>query len=197
MRRLRMSAFSVCLGIFAVMGAGLSPSHAQEQPAAEQPAAQPSEQSAEQSAEQPELNTPVVPSPSGIQLKEPEGFVYNGEGLRDPFQPFIKIEPKKKKAEKPKVFVPKTPLQRYAVEELQLVGIVWAEGARARALIEDPEGKGYIVGPGTLVGDKGGKIVRIQPERVLVEERFINLLGEETVNTVTMTLRKPEGEVTP
>ncbi len=184
MRPLRLSAISVCLGLL-VVGAEAQffprPAQAQEQPAAAQP----------------EPQTPVAAPPSETLLQEPDGFVYDATGLRDPFQPFIKIEPKKKKAEKPKVFVPKTPLQRYAVEELQLVGIVWAEGARARALIEDPEGKGYVVGAGTLVGDKGGKIVRIHPERVLVEERFIDLLGEETVNTVTMTLRKPEGEVTP
>jgi len=122
-------------------------------------------------------------------------FAYEPEGLRDPFQPFIKLETKKKV--RPQVFVPKTPLQRYATEELHLVGIIWGEAGRARALIEDPEGKGYVVGTGTLVGDRGGRIVRIQPEEAVVEERAVDLFGEESMNVVRMTLRKPEDEVNP
>ena len=125
-----------------------------------------------------------------------EVFAYEPEGLRDPFLPFIKLDSKKKKA-RPLVFVPKTPLQRYATEELHLVGIIWGQTGRARALIEDPEGKGYVVGTGTLVGDRGGRIVRIQPEEAVVEERAVDLFGEENVNVVRMTLRKPEGEVNP
>ncbi len=124
-------------------------------------------------------------------------FVYNPEGLRDPFVPFIKLEPRKKEQKKPEVFVPKTPLQRYALEELKLAGIVWAGKERSRALIEDPEGKGYVVTVGTLVGDRGGKIVGVHPDRVVVEERFLDVLGEETVNKVVLSLRKPEDEVRP
>lgn len=122
-------------------------------------------------------------------------FNYEPEGLRDPFQPFIKLETKKKV--RPQVFVPKTPLQRYATEELHLVGIIWGGKGRSRALIEDPEGKGYVVGTGTLVGDRGGKIVRIETQEAVVEERAVDLFGEENVKVVRMTLRKPEDEVNP
>ena len=78
-----------------------------------------------------------------------------------------------------------------------MVGIIWAEQGRARALIEDPQGKGYVVGSGTLVGDRGGRIVRIEPEKAVIEEKIIDLFGEENLSVVTMTLRKPEGEVNP
>ncbi|GAB4267272.1 MAG: hypothetical protein Kow0092_20560 [Deferrisomatales bacterium] len=133
--------------------------------------------------------------PEQAQQAEPPAFVYDPVGLRDPFQPFIKLEVKKKA--KPQVFVPKTPLQRYAVEELRLVGILWARKGRAKALIEDPEGKGYVVSSGTLVGDRGGKVIEIRPEKVVIEERSVDLLGEENVKVVDMTLRKPDGEVSP
>ena len=128
--------------------------------------------------------------------EKPPPFVYDPQGLRDPFAPFIKIETTKQK-QKPKVFVPKTPLQRYAVEELRVVGVIWADAGKAKALIEDPEGKGYVVGIGTLVGDQEGKIIQIHPEQVVVEERFFDLLGEENVKVVKMALHKPEGEVNP
>ena len=123
--------------------------------------------------------------------------MYVAEGLRDPFQPFIKLETKEKKKVRPQVFVPKTPLQRFATEELRLVGIIWAEQGRSKALIEDPQGKGYVVGTGTLVGDRGGRIVRIEPEQAVIEEKIVDLFGEENLSVVTMTLRKPEGEVNP
>jgi type IV pilus assembly protein PilP len=149
-------------------------------------------------APQPKVTPPptetVAPAPP-VQPTVPE-FTFDPKGLRDPFEPFIKLEakPKEKKAT---AFVPKTPLQRYAVEELRLVGVIWAGSAKSVALVEDPEGKGYVVSSGTLVGDRGGRVVRIQPDRVDVEERFVDLFGDENVKVATMTLRKPEGEVNP
>ncbi len=145
---------------------------------------------------------PRVPKPAAAkpvqQPKAPEPpFVYNPEGLRDPFQPFIKLVPEKERKKAPEVFVPKTPLQRYAVEELRLVGVVWRDGNLSRALIEDPEGKGYVVRVGTLVGDRGGKIVAIHPDKVVIEERIVDLLGEVQQHTVTLRLHTPENEVRP
>jgi type IV pilus assembly protein PilP len=138
---------------------------------------------------------PVPDVPRGDEAPE-QAFAYDPTGLRDPFEPFIRLEEKKPQA-KPQVFVPRTPLQRYALEEIRLVGVVWAEGNRSVALVEDPEGKGYMVGGGVLIGDRGGRIIRIHPDRVDVEERFVDLFGEENVKVMTMTLRKPEGEVNP
>jgi len=138
----------------------------------------------------------AIVAPEAEPAAAQAAFAYNAEDLRDPFQPFLKLEEKKPQV-RPQVFVPKTPLQRFAVEELRLVGIIWGDGGRSRALIEDPEGKGYVVGTGILVGDRGGRIVRIQREEAVVEERTVDLFGEESVKVVRMTLRKPEDEVNP
>jgi Tfp pilus assembly protein PilP len=143
---------------------------------------------------EPKRATPAPVAASQPQPATPEAFVYSPANLRDPFEPFIKLTPEKKK--KPKVFVPRTPLQRFPTEELRLVGVVWGGGpARAKALIEDPTGKGYVVAVGTLVGDRGGAIAQIGQNEIVVEERFVDVLGEETRRVVKMTLRKPEGEV--
>lgn len=138
---------------------------------------------------------PVPETPKADQASEP-AFAYDPVGLRDPFEPFIRLE-EKKPTVRPQVFVPRTPLQRYALEEIRLVGVIWADGGRSLALVEDPEGKGYMVGGGVLIGDRGGRITRIHQDRVDVEERFVDLFGEENVKVMTMTLRKPEGEVNP
>ncbi|NTU59495.1 MAG: pilus assembly protein PilP [Deltaproteobacteria bacterium] len=123
-------------------------------------------------------------------------FTYSPVGLRDPFEPFIKLE-EKKVAKRPveKVAAPQTPLQRYSTEELKLAGIVWGEEGRARALIEDPQGKGYAVAVGTLVGDRGGRVVRILPDRIIIEERFKDILGEEKKAVANMMLHKSDGAV--
>ena len=154
----------------------------------------PAPQTAPQAKVTPALSPKVV-APTPAPAAEPE-FTFDPTGLRDPFEPFLKLE-EKAKDKKPKVFVPKTPLQRYAIEEIRLVGVIWAEGGKSVALVEDPEGKGYVVSGGTLIGDRGGRIIRIRADRVDVEERFVDLFGEENVKVVTMTLRKPEDEVSP
>jgi len=157
-----------------------------------QPASSPAPSA--RAAQAPAAAPAPAPEPAAEAL-EP-AFSYQPVGLRDPFEPFIRLDEPKPKT-KPQVFVPRTPLQRYALEEIRLVGVMWAEGGRSVALVEDPEGKGYVVSGGVLIGDRGGKIIGIRPDRVDVEERFVDLFGEENVKVMTMTLRKPEGEVNP
>lgn len=141
------------------------------------------------------LPVPTAAQAGPLEPQRPT-FLYDPTGLRDPFEPFIKLEDMKKKgAPAPKAFTPRTPLQQYPSEQLKLVGVVWGAEGRARALIEDPQGKGYAVGVGALVGDRGGKVVRIQPDRVVIEERFTDLFGEEKKNVSNIMLRKSEGEV--
>ncbi len=125
-------------------------------------------------------------------------FVYDRKGLRDAFQPFIRLVDKSKEKKRgEKVLVPKTPLQKFALEELKLVGIVWSDAERSKVLIEDPKGKGYYVGVGTWMGDRGGKIVRIHPDKIVVEEKIVDILGETNVKHITLTLHKAEDEVNP
>ena len=123
---------------------------------------------------------------------------FDPKGLRNPFKPFLRIKaPEKKKAtraaEKIKI---RTPLQRFALEQLSLVGIFWSKDASPKALIQDPEGKGYNVGIGTYVGDRGGKIVKINSKEILVEERTVDILGEPIVKQEKIMLHKFGNEVT-
>ncbi len=162
-----------------------------EPPPAPAPQAAPSPQAATPTM----VAAPAAAPAAAAQESSEVTFEYDPKGLRDPFEPFVKLEVKKK--EVPKAFIPKTPLQRYAVEEIRLVGVIWADGGKSVALVEDPEGKGYAVSGGAWIGDRGGRIVRIRPDGVDVEERFVDLFGEENVKVVSMALHKPEGEVSP
>jgi type IV pilus assembly protein PilP len=137
----------------------------------------------------------------GQQLSDLTGneeISFDPKGLRNPFKPFLKMKAPKKKTstkamEKIKL---RTPLQRFALEQLSLVGIFWSKDMAPNALIQDPAGKGYNVGIGTYVGDRGGKIVKINPKEILVEERTVDILGEPIVKQEKIMLHKFGNEVT-
>ena len=80
-----------------------------------------------------------------------------------------------------------TPLERYQIGQLKLVGVVRGAGA-SRAMVEDSSGLGYIVTAGTPIGSSGGVVRRIEPRRVLIEETITNFLGEKEPREVVMEL---------
>lgn len=154
-------------------------------PAASAPAAQ----SAAKQKKGPDLPTLEIPEVSVFDEK-----AFDPKLFRDPFKPFIRVAVKEK-AQAKKLLVPQTPLQRFPVEELKLVGVLWSKDKVPEALIEDPAGKGYRVKTGTYVGNRGAKIVKIITDGVVLEEIVTDSLGEETVNTITIKLHKLENEV--
>ena len=107
----------------------------------------------------------------------------NFEGWRNPFKPFItKVVEKNGEESRPK-----SPLEKYNVNELKLIAIIWGI-KKPTAMIEDPDGIGYVIKKGTLVGDKKGKVVKIMKDKVIVKERFRDLLGNSQVEEVALEL---------
>lgn len=117
--------------------------------------------------------------------------LYNPEGRRDPFRPFIAATPVEKERKRPL-----TPLERYSLSQLRLVAIVWSEDG-AVAMVEDPEGKGYSIRVGTRIGDRNGRVKKILKDRVIVVERFLDAFGKEKKEEVTLELPKEEEELLP
>lgn len=115
-----------------------------------------------------------------------EEFRYVSAEKRDPFRPFIVLarapgEP------------PLPPLQRYEIAQLRLVGIVLG-GDRSRAMVEDASGKGYVVSRGTRIGRRNGVVVRIEKDRLIVEEQYKDSAGNLKSKEVSMKLHRMEGE---
>lgn len=113
---------------------------------------------------------------------------YFPEGKRDPFRPFT-LDLKRRAQPEPGET---TPLQRYDLGQLRLVGTLW-QGNPPRAMIEDAAGMGYIVTLGTPVGSNGGVVAAIEPRQVIVEEKVIDFYGNEQVNRVVMEIPSEEG----
>lgn len=86
---------------------------------------------------------------------------------------------------------PRTPLERYELGQLKLVGIVTETGS-ARAMVEDAAGLGYIVTTGTPIGSSGGVVTSIEPRRVLIEEHVTNFYGDKEPKQIVMELPKED-----
>ncbi len=115
-------------------------------------------------------------------------LTYNPEGRRDPFKPFITKTTVKEEKKRPL-----SPLQKYSIGQLKLVAIIW--GIRSpRAMVEVPEGKGYIVKRGSLIGNRNGRVIRILKDKIIIRERFRDAFGEIKTDDITLELPKEEEE---
>lgn len=77
-----------------------------------------------------------------------------------PRDPFRRVLPAENNAD--------NPLQSLSLTQLTLVAVLWGDAIEPRALLQDPEGAGFIVTTGTKVGAEGGVVSAIEPGRVLV-----------------------------
>jgi len=118
-----------------------------------------------------------------------ETFPHERRGKVDPFKPLIRKEAAVQKERS--VFL--SPLQRYNIEELKLVGIVSSEKKRV-AIVEDPKGKSYVILTGTLVGRNNGKVAGVLDDRVIVEERTSESGKEVKTKRIILNLHRVESE---
>jgi type IV pilus assembly protein PilP len=126
-----------------------------------------------------------------IQATEP----YNPKGKVDPFEPLFREESAAKSALlKPKKRVSETPLENIDIGQLKLVAIVNARGGNY-AMVEESSGKGYVIKPGTYIGRNSGKVLKIEPDKVLIEEEYEDLNGKTVTQNKEMALPKPPGEL--
>ena len=72
----------------------------------------------------------------------------------------------------------------YDLDKLKIVGIITGP-KRSKVMIKIPSGKMFIVEELTHIGTRHGLIKKILPGMIEVEEKVVNLLGqEESVQTV-------------
>jgi type IV pilus assembly protein PilP len=126
-----------------------------------------------------------------VAAEDGESPPYNPVGRRDPFRPFM-FDLRKREPEN----VELTPLQRYDLGQLTVVGTMW-EMNPPRAMVEDSAGMGFIVTIGTPIGRNGGVVAAIEPRRVIVEEKTVDFYGNEQVNRIVMETPSDEGPSQP
>lgn len=123
-------------------------------------------------ASAPRARAADVPNVEQDQDQDRDEYSYDPSGKRDPFRPlFLLRRPAAQSVE------PLTPLQRYEIGQLRLVGVVF-DLAPPRAMVEDSSGLGFIVTPGTAIGPNGGVVTAIRPRQVVVEEWQTDVIGQ-------------------
>lgn len=121
----------------------------------------------------------TLPEKKPVQLETPR---YSAEGKRDPFQP-LALRPSVERRPRENL----SPLERYELGQLRLVGIVW-NIQEPTAMVEDTAGLGYIVKVGTSIGANEGKVKAIKPSEVVIEEIETDFFGNRKKREATMKL---------
>ncbi len=115
-----------------------------------------------------------------------EGYAYDATGKRDPFRSFVLEEAaRRNKGER-------GPLEQFEVGQIELQAVVWGTD-KPRALVKDPQGRGYIVKEGTPIGKNSGEITKIGDNALVVREVYEDTLGGRTEKDIEMRIRQSQG----
>ena len=118
---------------------------------------------------------------------------YTPKGKVNPFEPLFRERRTVASKSKRKKRIPRTPLEKIDLSQLKLVGIVMASSGN-KALVEESNGKGYVIRKGTYIGTNAGKVVGIDSNKVIVAEEYEDVVGNVTLRNKELTLPKPPGE---
>lgn len=123
----------------------------------------------------------------------PYQYAYNPLGKRDPFR--SPLEELRQGSQGAQVEACNEPLCQWDLDQLVLVAVVTGD-ANPIAMVEDPQGRGYIVKRNTKIGKQGGKVTQILRDSVTVTEFWTAPDGKVNPNPVSMRL-KPDAQVVP
>ncbi|HEY2346140.1 MAG TPA: pilus assembly protein PilP [Xanthomonadaceae bacterium] len=97
-----------------------------------------------------------------------ETFLYNDQGLRDPFsQPVDNVG--KGNGPRPDPNRPKQPMESYPLDSLVMNGTLGA-GAGLVGLVMSPDKVTHRVVPGNYVGQNDGKVIEVTPTKINITE---------------------------
>lgn len=125
----------------------------------------------------------AAPTPPLVEAVD--GYTYDPKSRREPFQSLTRLV----KIDKTRLEMP--PLQRVQLSDLKLLGIMWG-GYGYYGLVRTPDGKGYTVKEGMLMGTNNGVISAITDKAVIVSEPSIDIAGNKSKKDVEILLRPKE-----
>lgn len=112
-------------------------------------------------------------------------YTYRPAGRRDPFASLLQMHAQEQ--ERPDL----PPLQRYALSDLTVTGILWSRDGY-RAMVRTPDGKAYVIRPGTIVGTNRGIVEDIGESGLRVKEDVIDIYGRTREQMRIMRLHPAE-----
>lgn len=130
----------------------------------------------------PAAATPTVKESLEKTTSEAPVYAYKPKGRRDPFIPLVVAQEPSPKA--------KTGLKSLDVDRLKLAGIVW-ENKGYYALVESPEGLGYVVRSGDTIGEDA-KVTRITSNSVFIKFKTKSTLPQPGLQEIELKLKREE-----
>lgn len=119
-------------------------------------------------------------------VPQQDEYRYDPTGKRDPFIPYRTVRPHQVEAVKHSEII--EPLQRWEIDRLRLVGILW-DVRTPRAMIRDPDGALFTIVKNSRVGRNEGFVAAIREgEVVVIETRYDG--GNPIKETRVLELRK-------
>ena len=112
-------------------------------------------------------------------------YVYNPVGKRDPFR--SPVEEFRTTAGTGASLCTE-PLCQWDLDQLTLVAVVTGDASPV-AMVEDPQGRGFVVRRSTRMGKQGGKVTNILRDSVTVTEYYATPDGKVTANPVSLKLK--------
>ncbi len=114
--------------------------------------------------------------------------------LRDPFESYLAVIERNNRMKKEKIRVrnsqrTREPLENFDLAALKLVAIM-KMGKSHVAMVEDSEGKGYVIRKGSYLGRDSGRVVSISDKNVLIVEAVLSPAGEAVKRKATLTLNE-------
>jgi len=126
-------------------------------------------------------------------------YTYTPQNKRDPFRPpYLTASSrtanqtgtnKPRGPLKPVQERPKTELEKYELDQLNVVALITGV-ANPMALLEDPKKGGHIVRQGTRIGRNGGRVTRIHSGGIVITEVRYSVTNKRFINRRTLGLKK-------
>jgi type IV pilus assembly protein PilP len=112
--------------------------------------------------------------------------------LRDPFESYLTVLERKSKQRREAsrsrdADRVSEPLEDFDLGALKLVAIMQMGNKRA-AMVENHEGKGFVVREGSYIGRDNGRVVNITERNVEIMEDEFNVVGEVVQRKAVLTL---------
>ncbi len=121
------------------------------------------------------------------------GNQFDFSNKKDPFKPFViaKVASIPSPSEVKKALRDSLPIHSFDVSQFKLIGVVTG-GKENHAMVVDPNGKGYVLKPGMLIGKNDGRVVSITPGGVDVLEQFKDDNGRVRKENIKITLPRKQ-----
>jgi type IV pilus assembly protein PilP len=126
----------------------------------------------------------AAPPPAAAMATGP-AYIYNPIGKRDPFRsPDLDLA----RASSVNNAACNEPLCKFDLDQLTLVAVVSGDSDPV-AMVQDPQGRGYILHRNTRIGRQGGKVTQILRDSVIVTEYFTAPDGKSNANQLTLAIK--------